>query len=127
LVQASAGSGKTFALTNRYLRLVAAGVSGDSILATTFTRKAAGEILDRIMQRLTAAASAPASCRRLANELEIEWDVPQVRQALRHLCENLHRLQISTLDSFFGRLARVFSFELGLPSGKSSRGGGLKS
>ena len=47
VIRASAGTGKTFQLSNRYLELLAAGVPGDQILASTFTRKAAGEILDR--------------------------------------------------------------------------------
>ena len=46
VIRASAGSGKTHQLTNRYLALLAAGVRPENILATTFTRKAAGEILD---------------------------------------------------------------------------------
>ena len=46
VIRASAGSGKTHQLTNRYVGLLAAGVAPDAILATTFTRKAAGEISD---------------------------------------------------------------------------------
>ena len=48
-ISASAGTGKTFALAVRYIRLLGSGVSPDSIAAMTFTRKAAGEILDRII------------------------------------------------------------------------------
>src|SRR5688500_13581161 len=49
VIRASAGTGKTFQLSNRYLTLLDRGVPVDQILATTFTRKAAGEILDRIV------------------------------------------------------------------------------
>ncbi|MDH3717198.1 MAG: UvrD-helicase domain-containing protein, partial [Planctomycetota bacterium] len=52
VIRASAGTGKTFQLTNRYLRLLYAGVQPDEILATTFTRKAAAAIADRVMVRL---------------------------------------------------------------------------
>ncbi|HOU20778.1 MAG TPA: UvrD-helicase domain-containing protein [Kiritimatiellia bacterium] len=45
---ASAGTGKTFALSSRYLALLAGGADPASIVALTFTRKAAGEILARI-------------------------------------------------------------------------------
>ena len=48
ITRASAGSGKTFALSNRYLNLAHHDVSPERILATTFARKAAGEILDRL-------------------------------------------------------------------------------
>ena len=51
LIRASAGTGKTFHLSNRYLRLVLNDVPVSGILATTFTRQAAREILDRMSQR----------------------------------------------------------------------------
>ena len=47
-IRASAGSGKTFALTGSYLGAFLSGAEPASMLATTFTRKAAGEILGRV-------------------------------------------------------------------------------
>jgi ATP-dependent exoDNAse (exonuclease V) beta subunit len=115
IIRASAGTGKTFALSNRYLVLLASGVDCQSILATTFTKKGAGEILDRIVQRLSAAALSDDA----ANELTIQLDFQITREhaanVLHELLKNLHRLEISTLDSFFNRVAKVFSLELGLP------------
>ena len=115
IIRASAGTGKTFALSNRYLQLLASGVEPESILATTFTRKGAGEILDRIIQRLADAALEDAAAEKLS--AEIEWQLPRQRAAkiLHELLGNLHRLEISTLDSFFHRVAKAFSLELGLP------------
>ena len=55
LILASAGTGKTYQLTNRLLELLLAGVEPERILATTCTRKAAGEILDRVLLRLVEA------------------------------------------------------------------------
>ena len=43
MIFASAGSGKTFALTTRFIRLLALGAAPERIVALTFTRKAAGE------------------------------------------------------------------------------------
>ena len=63
IIRASAGTGKTFQLSNRYLQLVLTGHSPERILATTFTRKAAGEILDRILLRLATAAEGPDEAR----------------------------------------------------------------
>jgi ATP-dependent helicase/nuclease subunit A len=57
LIRASAGTGKTFQLSNRFLELLRRQVGCDHILATTFTRKAAGEILDRVILRLAEAAA----------------------------------------------------------------------
>jgi len=116
LIRASAGSGKTFQLSNRYLALLNAGVAPDGILATTFTRKAAGEILDRVVTRLAAAAFDPAECAKLAGFIDDEsLSCARVRELLHRLLRDLHRLQIGTLDSFFSRLARSLSLEVGLP------------
>ena len=46
VIRASAGTGKTYQLALRFIGLLAAGAGPEEILATTFTRKAAGEILD---------------------------------------------------------------------------------
>ena len=59
LILASAGTGKTHRLTGRFLTLLRGNVPVDRILATTFTRKAAGEIFDRIFERLLDAAEQP--------------------------------------------------------------------
>ena len=70
VIQASAGSGKTTALTNRYIELLLAGESPNRILATTFTRKAAGEISSKIFQRLTRAALSQQELKNLSEIFE---------------------------------------------------------
>ncbi|MHC4590468.1 MAG: UvrD-helicase domain-containing protein, partial [Planctomycetota bacterium] len=67
---ASAGSGKTWQLTSRYLQLIAAGAPPASILASTFTRAAAGEIRDRILVRLASAALDDEARAELAGALD---------------------------------------------------------
>lgn len=49
---ASAGSGKTFALSVRYISLLFMGESPSSILAATFTNKAAAEMCQRVVDSL---------------------------------------------------------------------------
>ena len=57
MILASAGSGKTYALTNRFVQLLAGGAGPERIVALTFTRKAAGEFFDEILHKLASAAS----------------------------------------------------------------------
>ena len=116
VVRASAGTGKTFELSNRYLRLLASGVDCSAILATTFTRKGAGEILDRIMQRLSAAALSESAAAELSDQLQWKLTSSRAADILQKLLRNLHRLEVSTLDGFFNRFAKAFSLELGLPA-----------
>jgi ATP-dependent helicase/nuclease subunit A len=121
LVLASAGSGKTYQLSSRLVGLLAAGAPPSSILASTFTRKAAGEILERVLLRLARAATDAAQAAELAASLPA--DLPAERRtqaAFRELLVatvgELHRLQVHTLDAFMHRAVRSFALELGLPS-----------
>jgi ATP-dependent helicase/nuclease subunit A len=120
-VKASAGSGKTHALTQRFLSLVlrvsrelppacaAAPLEEYSlpeILAVTFTNKAAAEMRERVIARLKALAlgqgGADAASRGRA------------RDELERLLIHAQRLNIRTIDSLLFLLARVFALDLGL-------------
>lgn len=116
LFLASAGTGKTFQLTNHFLRLLFAGVSPERILATTFTRKAAGEILDRVLERLANGARGGKALSELAHFTE----QPDLSQAdclrlLGNLTRVIDRFQVRTIDAFFVQLANLFALDLELP------------
>ena len=115
MIRASAGTGKTFQLSNRYLGLLFDGIPPSKILATTFTRKAAGEILYRVVQRLAAGACDPIERTKLLAALgRSELSRESLRGQLVELVRSLHQVQISTMDAVFARVARTFAMELGL-------------
>ncbi|MDP7061395.1 MAG: UvrD-helicase domain-containing protein, partial [Planctomycetota bacterium] len=118
---ASAGTGKTFRLSSRFLELVANGAPVQDILATTFTKKAAGEILDRILVRLSKAALEESAFAELLKHVEVpdEWSREHAIRLLRDLVKNLHRFEVRTLDAWFQQNLQVVALELGLPPGWS--------
>ena len=128
LISASAGSGKTYELTTQYLRLLHSRhqevVSGnqpslqiESLLAATFTRKAAAEIFDRVLKRLADAALHETKLMDLREALgEPTLSAETCQNILLHLCQNLHLVRVGTLDSFFQRLCKVYWQEAGLSS-----------
>lgn len=65
LISASAGTGKTYQLSLRFLALLALnrGSHPERLIAVTFTRKAAGEFKDRILTDLAAGATDSAGAR----------------------------------------------------------------
>ncbi|MBX2850382.1 MAG: UvrD-helicase domain-containing protein, partial [Phycisphaeraceae bacterium] len=116
IVRASAGAGKTYQLTTRYLDLLARHEPTQNILATTFTRKAAGEVMDRVLGRLASACSDGHERRSLGQALaQRDLSRTDCVAMLRCVTESLHRLSIGTIDSFFNRAARAMAMDLGLP------------
>jgi ATP-dependent helicase/nuclease subunit A len=115
MILASAGSGKTYALTNRFVELLARGAQPERIVALTFTRKAAGEFFDEILAKLAVAACDPRAAAQLARDIgAANLGAPDFLRMLRAVADAMHRLRLGTLDSFFARIARAFPFELGL-------------
>lgn len=116
LVLASAGSGKTYRLSSRILGLLAMGMPPGQVLATTFTRKAAGEILERVLLRLAEGASDPTKAQELGQDAHPILTRPEeCRELLSRLLASLHQMNVGTLDAFFVQMARSFFLELGLP------------
>jgi ATP-dependent helicase/nuclease subunit A len=108
IVQAPAGSGKTELLTQRILGLLARVGEPEQILAITFTRKAAGEMRERLLDSLRRAAGQP--CPEAAHQA-INWRLAravleQDRQQEWNLLSHPGRLEIRTMDSLNARLVR---------------------
>ena len=102
-LEASAGTGKTRILVERYVNLLKAGVDPAEILALTFTRKAATEMRDRIVGRLREAAS--------------RGEITPARW--RQLRDRTADVAISTIDAFCLSLLREFPLEADLDPGFS--------
>jgi len=120
LVSASAGSGKTYQLVRRHLHLLALGQPPEGIAAMTFTRKAAGEFFQRILQRLSVLSrhgEQPEQYFVGMAPLPAQW--PEFVLLLRRVTQRLHRLRLGTMDSFFASITACFPLELGLPLGAS--------
>ncbi len=108
IVQAPAGSGKTELLTQRYLRLLSTVEQPEQILAITFTRKAASEMRNRILQSLTRARS---TARPDQDHEAQNWDLAQAalqadQQRGWQLESHPARLRIQTIDALNASLAR---------------------
>ncbi|MCC5834395.1 MAG: UvrD-helicase domain-containing protein [Opitutales bacterium] len=116
MILASAGSGKTYQLTLRFIRLLVAGAEPGEIAALTFTRKAAGEFLEAILKRLAKASFDEQERGRLCKELKrTELSAETVQAVLAKVIAGLHRLRLGTLDSFFNGFIQAYGLELGLP------------
>lgn len=109
ICEAPAGSGKTELLTQRYLTLLALVDRPEEILAMTFTRKAAGEMRDRILKALQ---NAQTSAEPTSDHERFTWQL--ARKALEkniqrdwNILESPGRLQIKTFDSLCAGLANT--------------------
>ena len=115
MIRASAGTGKTYQLTSRFIQLLLCGQPAERIIALTFTRKAAGEFFEGILTKLAGAAASSKAAKKLAAEVGVSSAKPaEFCQALRALVEGMGQLSLGTIDSFFHRLLALFSLEFGL-------------
>ena len=107
LVQAPAGSGKTELLIQRYLTLLARVDQPEAVVAITFTKKAAGEMRQRVVKALREGAGPRPKKAHEALTWELARDVRERSDALRwDLYRNPSRLRIRTIDSLCASLTR---------------------
>jgi exodeoxyribonuclease V beta subunit len=127
VLEASAGTGKTWAIAALVTRYVAeAGVPIDRILAVTFTRAATSELRHRVRQRLVEAAAAveaaldgfPTPADPLIAHL-VRADPSELRTRRRRLdaaVASFDRAMISTIHGFAGRLLRLLGLLSAAPA-----------
>ncbi len=119
--RSSAGSGKTYTLVNAYLKLLFSSSSDYSfktILAITFTNKAADEMKHRVISTLEQISNGKKTDVRdyLSNELNIDSHKIELRagKILVKIIHNYSDLSILTIDRFTHKIIKSFSKELGL-------------
>ncbi len=130
IYDASAGSGKTYALVKEYLKIILTSPKNDAyrnILAITFTNKAVHEMKSRIVGNLSEFATdfpsekAQSLMLDLVNDTK-EWQKPlsnegikiKSKQIIKHIIHNYAAFDISTIDKFTHRVIRAFAHDLGL-------------
>ncbi len=124
--RAGAGSGKTFNLVREYLTMAFAGREEQqlqsqfrSILAITFTNKAANEMKERIVATLIALARGEGGSMGAALQEALRCDAAELQRraqvVLSAVLHNYSDLSVCTIDSFMRRLVKTFARELQLP------------
>ena len=126
IYDASAGSGKTYALVKEYLKIILVAPKNDAyrnILAITFTNKAVHEMKSRIVGSLSEFAKDEPSqkAQDLMQDLaaETQLSIIQIKtksqQIIKHIIHNYAAFDISTIDKFTHKVIRAFAHDLGLP------------
>ncbi|WP_423202701.1 UvrD-helicase domain-containing protein [Legionella nagasakiensis] len=113
IVQAPAGSGKTELLTQRYLRLLATVEVPEQIIALTFTRKAASEMRERILQALHRAAQGERLASPHHHQTSIYATKALIKDQACHwqLLSQPNRLCIFTIDSLCQRINQAIPLQ----------------
>ena len=131
LYKASAGSGKTYALTKEYLKIILLNpYDYNKILAVTFTRKATQEMKSRIIEELSKLEKTEKDIKTIELKNAIIDEIKSAKNidissyfdknaniALQLILHDYSNFNISTIDSFFQTIIRSFAKELDLPIG----------
>src|SRR5579862_8639852 len=120
-VSANAGSGKTYVLAQRVIRLLLAGTSPGKILCLTFTKAAAANMAATVSETLARwTALDDDALAEAIHGLSSTWPSPALRAAARRLfaqaIETPGGLKVQTIHAFCTRLLQQFPFEANVPA-----------
>ena len=123
VIEAAAGSGKTWLLVARILRALLGGAAPSSILAITFTRKAAAEMRERLVRGLEELAACDEAraiallTERGLTEREAHELVPRARDLLETDLTASPPMTVDTFHGWFARIVRSAPLAAGIPAG----------
>ncbi len=111
-LNASAGTGKTFNLTARYISLLFQNANPSEIIALTFTNKAAGEMYERIIEFFNITNEPMLD----AVSIFAEMDKKEILNNFEKVKERFLKsdIYISTIDSFFNKIMKKFCWYAGI-------------
>lgn len=126
IYDASAGSGKTYALVKEYLKIILTAKTNDAyrnILAITFTNKAVHEMKTRIVDSLSEFAKEDTNSKAVGLmqhiSAETNLSLPEIKrkseQIIKHIIHNYAAFDILTIDKFTHKIIRAFAHDLNLP------------
>ena len=120
-VSASAGTGKTKILVDRVLRLLLNGENIENILCITYTKTAAQEMINRLMDTLSNwSILNPDELKRkiyaLTNEEPTPEKISLAESLFSKLLNNIEKIQIQTIHSFCQKILSQFPLEANLPT-----------
>ena len=121
IVEASAGSGKTYQLSRRFLTLVGAGAEPHAILTVTFTKKAAAEMRSRILAEAGKLRFNQEEQQRFDAEMQVHHKQSgrvaplAARDVGERILSASQSLRIATIDSLFLEWCGKFPIEASLP------------
>ena len=113
-LKASAGSGKTFALTVRYITLLLLDAKPNEILTLTFTNKAANEMSERIYKTLLTLGDDEAYLSAIIKESELSKEEILGKKNLLIKSFTNANLTIYTIDKFINSILREFCGYIGI-------------
>ncbi|MEE2967397.1 MAG: UvrD-helicase domain-containing protein [Verrucomicrobiota bacterium] len=115
VIPASAGTGKTFQLTDKFINLMNQGVKPENIVALTFTNKASAEFFEGILEKLAKSSKHfddPMSISDITGVPELSSD--KAIKLLRTFINAMPSLEMGTLDSFLYKMINHIPFEMGI-------------
>ena len=127
IIEACAGSGKTWQLVSRIFRILLSGVKPQEILAITFTRKAAQEMkarLEGFLQSLQTLSDEELKLelqKRGVEARHLSELMPRARGLFEEVLSNPRKISIDTFHGWFSRICQVAPVGVGVPQGASLR------